>query len=309
MTADSASDGYATGWRPDVAAVEVPKAIAEKNLHDLAFFFAPIASPPSKVDLSSYLEKLWGPRWFLSQGECGSCVAFGAALACDVLTAIDTVRNGRSKPSTRCDPMSIYWGSRVEIGRNRIRGQGSVGVWACEYLKTYGALPQQRFPEVDLSKYDPSVCCGPLSSRGVPDTLEPTARQYPVKEYAQNKMFDESVYALSTGSPILICSIQGFQLRRDANGFGIPSRTWGNQRDVTGHAQCVVGYELGDDPYLEIANSWGACYTGGYPGQNPAVMKVRKATADRMLKEGDSWALSRFVGFRGPGLDFSGLNF
>ena len=299
----------ATGWRPDLAAIEVPKMVAERDLHGLAFFFAPIAEPPKRVDLTQWLAKVFGERWYLNQGECGSCVAFGAALACDILMASVIVRNGIGKARHRTDPMSIYWGSRVEIGRNRIRGQGSVGVWACEYLKQYGALPQHKFPEIDLSKYDPSLCCGRLSSQGVPDTLEPTARMHPVAEYAQVKRFDEAVYALSLGSPALICSTQGFQLRRDASGFGVPSRTWSNQPDIAGHAQCVVGYELGDDPYLDIANSWGACYSGGHEGQSPAVMKVRKSTADRMLKEGDSWALSGFKGFAGPALDFSSLNF
>lgn len=298
----SDSTPLATGWRPDLAAVEVPKMVKERDLHDLAFFFAPISAPPKRVDLSEYLVKVWGDRWFLNQGECGSCVAFGSALACDILTAIGIVTNGRAKPTVRTDPMSIYWGSRVEIGRNRIRGQGSVGVWACEYLKQYGALPQKRFNEVDLSRYSPSVCCGPLSSQGVPDTLEPTARQHPVKEYAQIKSFDEAVYALSIGSPVTVASAQGFRMTLDANGFGTASGTWN-------HQQCVIGYELEPTPCLIIANSWGACYTGGPQGWNPATMKVRKSTADRMLKEGDSWAMSRFAGFAGPGLDFSALNF
>lgn len=292
----------ATGWRPDIAAAEVPRLVKERDLHDLAFFFAPIAAPPKRVDLSEYLVKIWGDRWFLNQGECGSCVAFGAALACDILMAIDIVRNAKPRPQFRTDMQTIYWGSRVEIGRNRIRGQGSVGVWAAEYLKSYGALPQKRFNEVDLTKYSPSVCCGPLSSQGVPDTLEPTARLYPVKEYAQVKSFDEAVYALSMGSPVTIASSQGFRMTLDTNGFGTPSGTWN-------HQQCVIGYELDPVPCLIIANSWGACYSGGSSGWNPACMKVRKATAERMLKEGDSWALSRFAGFGGPVLDFSGLNF
>lgn len=293
---------HVTGWRPDIAAAEVPKAVKELNLHGLAFFLAPISAPPKSIDLTVYLKRVYGERWFLNQGECGSCVAFGAALACDALMAIDTVRNDKSKPIARTDPMSIYWGSRVEIGGGRLNGEGSVGVWAAEWLKKYGALPQQKFPSIDLSKYDPSLCCGRLSSRGVPDDLEPTARLYPVKEYAQVKSFDEAVYAISNGSPVTIASSQGFRMQLDANGFGTPSGTWN-------HQQCVVGYELDPVPCLWIANSWGACYTGGPQGWCPAVMKVRKATADRMLKEGDSWALSRFAGFRGPGLDFSALNF
>jgi hypothetical protein len=280
----------------------VPKAVAEKNLHGLAFFLAPISAPPKRVDLSSYLVKCWGEKWYLSQGDCGCCVACGAALACDVLMAIDTVRNASGNPTSRTDVHTIYWGSRVEIGKNRIQGEGSVGVWACEYLKTYGALPQKKYPEVDLSKFSPSLCCSQQSYKGVPDTLEPTARQHPVKTYAQVKSFDEAVYALAEGFPITIASSQGFRMELDANGFGRPSGTWN-------HQQCIVAYELEPTPCLWIANSWDACYRGGPPGWCPAVMKVDKRTVDRMLKEGDSWALSQFEGFRGPGLDFSRLNF
>lgn len=293
---------FGEGWRPDLAAEAVPKMVAERNLQGLAFFLAPISAPPKSVDLTVYLRQVYGDRWFLNQGECGSCVAFGAALACDTLMAIDTARNGKSKPIARTDPMSIYWGSRVEIGGGRISGEGSVGVWAAEYLKKYGALPQQKFPSIDLSKYDPSLCCGRLSSRGVPDDLEPVAREYPVKEYAQVKSFDEAVYALSQGYPVTVASSQGFRMNLDANGFGTASGTWN-------HQQCVVGYELDPTPCLFVANSWGECYTGGPADWCRAVMKVRKATADRMLKEGDSWALSQFAGFRGLGLDFSSLNF
>lgn len=292
---------FGEGWRPDLAAEAVPKMVAECNLSGLAFFLAPISAPPKKIDLTQFLTQVYGERWYLNQGECGSCVAFGAALACDVLMALNTARKSEPAPTSRTDPMTIYWGSRVEIGGGRISGEGSVGVWAAEYLKRYGALPQQKFPQIDLSKYSPSVCCGPNSRRGVPDALEPIARQYPVKTYAQVKSFDEAVYALAEGFPITIASSQGFRMELDANGFGRPSGTWN-------HQQCVVGYELSPTPCLWIANSWGPCYVGGPPGWNPAVMKVDKRTSDRMLKEGDSWALSQFDGFAPPQRDEFGLS-
>lgn len=295
-------ESYGEGWRPDLAAEAVPKMVESLNLHGLAFFLAPISAPPKKVDLTQYLTQVYGERWYLNQGECGSCVAFGAALACDVLMALDTVRKSVPAPTSRTDPMTIYWGSRVEIGGGKISGEGSVGVWAAEYLKKYGALPQQKFPSMDLTRYSPSVCCGSNSRRGVPDDLEEIARQNPVGTYAQVKTFDEAVFAISEGFPITIASSQGFRMELEANGFGRPSGTWN-------HQQCVVGYELEPTPCLYIANSWGACYRGGPEGWCPAVMKVDKRTSDRMLKDGDSWALSQFVGFRGPGLDFSRLNF
>lgn len=298
----SESKPGSTGWRPDLAAAAVPDLVKKRNIQGMAFFLAPLAKYPPKVDLTEPLRQVWGERWYLNQQDCGSCVAHGAALAVDILMACDTVRNGRSKPPNRTDPMTIYWGSRNEIGGGKITGDGSVGVWAAEWLKKYGALPQKKFTPVDLSKYDPSLCCGRQSYKGVPDDLEPEARQHHVNEYAQVKSFDEALMALSSGSPVTVASSRGFRMTLDDNGFGTPSGTWN-------HQQCVVGYELDPTPCLWIANSWGACYTGGPAGWSPACMKVRKATADAMLKEGDSWALSGFAGFRGPGLDWSKLNF
>jgi hypothetical protein len=295
---------HGTGWRPDIAAVEVPKAVKADGLSPLAAFLSPIGSFPDKVDLSKALEIVWGPKWVLNQGECGSCVAHGAALACDLLTAIEIVSGRRRKPSGRTDPMTIYWGSRVEIGKGQLgRSEGSVGVWAAKYLQTYGALEQRKHEALDLTKYSPSVCCGSNAYKGVPDALEPVARQFPVRKYAQVKSFDEAVAAIAAGYPVTIASSQGFRMNLDANGFGTASGTWN-------HQQCIVGYELTPTPCLWIANSWGECYTGGPVGWNRGVMKVRKTTAERMLREGDSWALSDHESFAPKaGLDFSRLNF
>lgn len=303
MTDESKPPQHGTGWRPDIAAEEVPKAIQADSLHGLAFFLAPIGSFPDKVDLTPALEKVWGPKWYLNQGECGSCVAHGAALACDLLMATEIVNGRARKPSGRTDPMTIYWGSRNEIGGGKLFGEGSIGVWAAKYLQTYGALEQRKYEAFDLTRYSPSVCCGSNAYKGVPDALEPVAKKFPVRKYAQVKSFEEAVAALAAGYPVTIASSQGFLMTLDENGFGTPHGTWN-------HQQLIVGYGLTPEPYLDIANSWAACYRGGPPGWNPAVMRVRKAVVNPMLREGDSWALSDHATFAPKaGLDFSRLNF
>lgn len=293
-------DEFGQGWLPGIAATEVPKAIASDGLHGMSYFLPVTRDVQNKVDLTAFLSQVWGEKWYLNQGSCGSCVAFGAALACDTLMAIDIVTNKRTKPSGRTDPMTIYWGSRVEIGGGQIWGEGSVGVWACKYLKEYGAIQQASYPGVDLSKYDESVCCGPNSTKGVPDHLEPIARAYPVKVYAQVTNFDQAVMALDAGYPVTVASNQGFSRRLDANGFATASGIWN-------HLMCAVGYELSPVPCLYVANSWGAYYSGGPDGWCPAVKKVHKRTSDRMLSQGDSWSLGNFDGFHPKGLDFSRL--
>lgn len=291
---------FGQGWLPGIAATEVPKAIEADGLHDIAYFMPVTREVKPKVDMTAYLKEVWGDKWYLNQGACGSCVAFGAALACDILMATDIVTNRKRRPAGRTDPMTIYWGSRVEIGGGQIRGEGSVGVWACKYLKEYGAVEQRPYPGIDLSRYDESICCGQNSRRGVPDHLEPIARTYPVKAYAQVSTFDGAVAALDAGYPVTVASNQGFSRQLDQSGFARASGTWN-------HQMCVVGYELSPQPCLWIANSWGPYYSGGPAGWSPAVKKVHRRTCDQMLAQGDSWSLSDFSWFQPKGLDLSRL--
>lgn len=113
---------FGEGWRPDIAAEEVPRAIEDYGLRPLASF-VPSRAPREFVDLTVYLKRVWGDSWELNQLSCGSCVAFGLAGCADVLTAIATVASESPVRPRRSDPMTLYWGSRVEIGGGRIRAR------------------------------------------------------------------------------------------------------------------------------------------------------------------------------------------
>src|SRR5690606_6906024 len=118
-----------------------------------------------------------------------------------------------------------------------------------------------------------------LSRKGVPDTLEPIAKQYPVREYVQVRNFQEAIVLLESGYPITVASNQGFTQRLSSDGFASPSGRWA-------HQMCCTGYGLGSRPYIEIANSWGPYYVGGPADQSPAVKKVDAAVFDRMASAG-----------------------
>lgn len=254
---------------------------------------------PVITDLTKYLEKLHGKEWYLNQGGCGSCVAFGAAIVCDTLIAIDVIENGAEYPG-RVDPMTIYWGSRVEIGGGRIWGQGSVGIWAAKYLKEFGPLLQKKYNSIDLSTYSPSVCCGANARRGVPDELESEAREHPVRDYAQIKSFDDAANMVENGDPITVASNQGFTQFRDAQGFAKPSGRWPHQMGVLGVRH--------DRPGVLICNSWGAFYKGGPADMSPALQWTDAEDFDRMAKAGDTWALSNLKGWPRKRLNFLKLN-
>ena len=290
---------FGQGWINDP--LEVEEVMKADGIKSLAEAIGPQSGERAvRTDLTVYLEKVHGNPWYLHQGSCGSCVAFGAALACDVLAAIQIVEQGMEKPEGRTDPMTIYWGSRREIGEGKIWGQGSVGVWAAKYLKDYGVLPQAKYPAIDLSKYDAGVCCGVNARLGVPDSLETIARQHPVKAYAQVNTFEELATAIENGYPVTVASDQGFSRQRDADGFARPQGSWA-------HQMCIVGVRH-DKPGALVANSWGAYYTGGPANMSPATKWVAAATIERMLRAGDSFALSDLTGWERKGLNYARLN-
>ena len=290
---------FGTGWVADPQAVA--EVIKSDGVQAVGAYLAPNGGRQEKTDLTVYLKKVYGEQWHLNQGTCGSCVAFGAAIACDALAAIQIVDHAMDKPQGRTDPMSIYWGSRVEVGGNRLGGgQGSVGAWAAKYLKDYGVLPQVKYPEIDLSVYSSAVCCGRNARTGVPDSLESVARQHPVKSYAQVNSFEDVARAIECGYPVTVASNQGFSKARDEQGFARPQGSWG-------HQMCILGVRH-DRPGALIANSWGAYYTGGPADMSPATKWVDSKTIEHMLRSGDSFALSDFTGWPIKSLSFARLN-
>ena len=288
-----------TGWVNDPLAVEM--IVQEHGVLNVMNCVGAMtaAEKPQKASFIPYLEKAFGPRWYRSQGSCGSCVANGSATAVDVLSAINHIENGAELPK-QCDVMMIYAGSRVEIGKGQLgRGQGSVGVWAAQWLKQYGMLEMKNYGEIDLSVYSAGVCCGRTAISGVPDSLEPIARQHPVKTYAKVTSFDDMTDCIASGYPVIVCSNQGFTQQRDAEGFASPHGTWS-------HCMAIIGYRL-DRPAALIANSWDLYFTGG-GDLCRACFYADARTVDRMLKQGDSWALSDLEGWPRKRLDFSKLN-
>jgi len=297
---DATHLNFGMGWIDDPEAVKT--IISENNVRQVSELIGPTDAVDRRqvTDLTIYLKKVYGERWYLNQGSCGSCVAFGAALACDTLVAIEIVERSMDKPTGRTDPMSIYWGSRVEIGGNRLWGQGSVGAWAAKWLKDYGVLIQANYPGCDLSTYSAGVCCGPNANRGVPNELESIARQHPVKDYAQCKTFEDLARAIESGYPVTVASNQGFTRTRDAKGFAKPSGRWGHQMVIVGVRHDVPG--------ALVANSWGPYFTGGPDDLSPACFWADDTTIGNMLGQGDSFALSNIQGWPCKRLSASVLN-
>lgn len=240
------------------------------------------------------------PSW--NQGGVGSCVSFGWGRGVQDLLLCEIASGELEEwPGAEVATEPIYGGSRVEIGGGRISGDGSVGAWAADYVAKYGILFRQKYGSHDLSVYSESKC-REYGRRGVPDDLEPIAREHPVKTVSLCASANEARDALANLYPVPVCSNQGFSSTRDANGVCRAQGSWAHCMTLRGY-----GTLKGGRPIFVIQNSWGDYVHG------PDVLRLESGkevklpmgcfgaefdVVDRMLRGRDSFAISGFVGFK-----------
>lgn len=233
------------------------------------------------------------PPWFcnVNQQSVGCCVGCGWKHGCDVLlaTQITAGRPGEWKPVS---VEVIYGLSRVEVGGGRISGDGSVGAWAARAVKEYGVVPMERHGNVDLTTFSPARA-RQFGRDGVSAPLKTVAKEHPVKTTALVTSWLDVKRAIQQGYPVAVCSDQGFRMERDRDGFARTQGSWA-------HCMCVIGVRGGDRPGGFILNSWGdSAHTGPvFPEDAPiAGFWADSNVIDRMVRQGDSFALSDAVGF------------
>jgi len=284
------------GWvRDPDAASSIANNLPCPHFEDSEAFRNDDDAGPDDVFLWDACRKVTGdllpPR---DQGSVGACVGFGTAAAVEHLICVQAADDA-SESYREIAPEIIYAGSRVEIGGGRIRGDGSVGAWAAQFVHDYGVLPRDKYPHLDLTNYD-AKRCRRLGNTGVPDDLEPLAKEHPVRAITSVRTFEECRAAIRNGYPMIVCSSQGFAMTRDAEGFCEPQGTWM-------HCMAIIGVRGGSRPGAFLLNSWGASAHRGPQGlghPSPAGFWADAEVVDRMLREGDSWAFSQVRRLPGP---------
>ena len=225
-----------------------------------------------------------------NQGDVGSCVSFGTASAIEYTMLNEIVLGQLEEYKDLCQE-AIYGGSRIEIGKGQVSGDGSIGSWAAEFVEQYGLVARGVYKDYNLESYDETRCR--LWGRdGLPDDLEPEAKKHPVKTVSMIRSYDEAKKALASGYGISVCSNQGFTMDRDKDGFARPMGSWG-------HCMAIIGYQT-KRPGCFILNSWGDdSHTGpvGLGNTPVAGFWADAKIVDRMLAAKDSWAFSCVEGF------------
>lgn len=242
------------------------------------------------------------------QDGVGSCVGEGWAKGVTYLI-VNRIASGKNEQipddlsrfrDNYASVASIYGASRVEIGGGRVNGDGSVGAWAAKAVQTMGVLWRRQYDSHDLRNWNANQVRA-WGNRGVPDEIEPKMREHIVGEVTLCRTWEEYRAACINGYPVPICSNQGFTMSRDSEGFCLPRGTW---------AHCMIGagagIAKGNKPFGLIQNSWGNSPTGNKrlvleSGREVLLPQgcfaVDAEVIDRMVRQGDSFAMSDVVGF------------
>ena len=234
----------------------------------------------------------------------GSCVAWGAMHAVYCAEAIEWQLGNRSEPPILPSTESIYGGSRVEArgrpgdGAKPYGGwsDGSTGYAAAKWLRDWGVVYRQDYGNgIDLTTYSKDVekIWGAFGNGGRDDggRFDAVAARTPCKHVVNVRTWDELVAAITSGFPVTIASSQGFNKTRDADGFCKAQGTWM-------HQMCIVGIRFqkmgGGRVGALILNSWGNyCDGPKWPDDQPdGSFWAEKKTVERILAQGDSWAIA-----------------
>lgn len=312
---------FGTGWVNDPAAVAAQMAVWTSRGMPIEFAKAAPhlvgAGAADDAPLFFWLaeEKLLGGRlatW--NQKSVGSCVGFGFGRGAQDLLLWEVLAGEPEQyPGAEVSPEVVYAGSRVEIGGGGISGDGSIGAWAADWLIRYGVVPRGVYGQIDLTRYDESLC-RKLGNSGVPTDVEAAAKLHPVRAAAMVQTESEGWAALSAGKPIPVCSDFGFTMQRDSRGFCKRSGVWNHCMAGRGKflepdvgRSVVIGNSWGD--YLGSANATiryvdadGTVKTIDLP---PGHFAVTLATFGGMLKQRDSFALAGLTGWAKTVVDYT----
>jgi hypothetical protein len=241
------------------------------------------------------------PHW---QG-IGDCVSHGITGAAEDLQWLQRKKNGRFIFKWLASE-GIYGLGRVEIGRGQLGGgDGLVVAWGMEAAMKFGFLPREVIGKYDLRIYRASLA-KQWGRYGLPDELEPIARQFPIKEahlLQGPNFYEQARDAMASGATIVDGSNWLYRDTRDKQGFCLPGQSGG-------HSVYFRGFvDAPKRPGMAYQQSWGP----GIPSQGeqritlesgrevvlpPGCFLIDAENFDKMhRRDAELWALISEEGF------------
>lgn len=103
--------------------------------------------------LSDYYKKCGMAYPELNQGPIGTCVAVATGGGVDQLKITEIANGERSDFKSLTCSEAIYYGARVVMGRNSIRGDGASTALAIKYIAERGTIARGKYGNIDISEY------------------------------------------------------------------------------------------------------------------------------------------------------------
>jgi hypothetical protein len=230
--------------------------------------------------------------------QTGDCVSFASANAVMYLQAKQLALDRKPEQWHSIFPPHIYGGSRVTIGRGQIRGAGSVGAWAAEWVATKGVLQADA---EGVPAYSGRLA-DEWGRKGVPAEFIAKSEPHTIGTVALVSSAADARDAICNGYPVTIASDFGTKTISAVDGRRVAK--W-NGRWM--HAMTLIAYDgSGSKPYFYCLNSWGAnAHPEPMQGEPPGGFWLTFNDVEKIVRQGDSFAYSDFAGFPAKQIDFS----
>jgi hypothetical protein len=274
------------GWRPSPAEVRrVLSRLPRPHFADAARHLIGVEDGKT-VLLWDAAKKVTGGHLPAQNQDRGTCVSRGWSRAIDYLQCVQVALAYRPEQYESISHAVVY-GMAKEVGGDLSNEDGAVGAWAAQAVHDWGCVTNADAHDSDV-RDDLAVQWG---AHGVPPNLKSLAKSHLVKTVSLVKSADEAQAAIVNGYPLSVCSDQGFTMTRDAEGHCRPQGSWS-------HCMMWSGFDA-DKRRFCVEQSWGQNCPDGptYLGQPDNSFWIDWQTADRMLRQEDSFALSTFDGF------------
>jgi hypothetical protein len=235
--------------------------------------------------------------------EIGDCVSWGNARLVDYTGVLDYafMVGDTAYEYQKTATEVIYALSRVEVGGGQIRGDGSVGAWAAKAVVDFGTLSRKKLDELGVGGAYSGQRARSWGSRGLPDNLEPAAKEHTIGDMTPVRNFKEAAWHIQQGRVVAVCSDVGFEnggpggaiTGRDSQGFAKPRGSWP-------HCMTFVSVRMGSRPGLLLCNQWPKGSVAGPMGDveiPDCSWWVDAQYCDRMLSQNDSFTGTKFKGY------------
>ncbi len=278
---DPILSGFVSGW------LDVPERhVVAASLPTFAQVGAPLiqaGAPDADILLYRAFKDVVGDYIPYPRQEIGDCVSFGHAHGNDLLQCVEAAIQGLkfTREELETDTEALY-GMAREVG-GMLGGQdGCYGSAAVKAMTTLGMVPRSAVAPYSGKR------AKDWGYHGAPAEIKAKAAKWKLGNAALVKTWDELVAAMSNGYPVTICTGMGFTMHRDDHGFCTPSGSWG-------HCMLLCGLRHGSRPGACVFQSWGVNVPDGPRDldQPDNTFWVDRGPIERILGEGDSWALSK----------------